>query len=550
MSLIDKAVSLFGFEIKRDNSKENLPTIAPKIDEEGAAIVGVSSGAAYGQFVDLEGSIQSEAALVNKYRDMSLYPEVDMAINAIVEEAIVWEEGKKTVEIVLDDVKIPDNIKKIITEEFNYILRLLEFNTKQYDVFRRWYIDGRLYYYVIIDPKATHEGIQELRYLDPRRVRKVKQVTKKRDKTNPNIVIPKTVAEYFVYVDKSLATPNKSLVQNTDVQGVRIAKDSIIYCTSGVTDSQGTMVIGYLHKAIKALNSLRSLEDAVVIYALARAPERRIFYVDVGTLPKMKADQLIREIANKHKNKLVYDNQTGEVRDDRRFMTMVEDYYLGRREGGKGTEITTLQGGQMLSQLGENVQYFLDKLYRALNVPVTRLKPEESVFSSGRPTAITRDEISFGKFIDRLRLKFSTLFLKALEKQLILKGILTPEDWDEIESDIRFKYLRDVFFSELKDSEIRSDRFNQASVAVQFAGKYISHETIRKDILKQTDEDIIEEDKRIADEANNPQYAQVMEPGPDAGFGGLGPDDIPSFNVPQQNGPSQFPGSTKDKNNK
>lgn len=529
-SLFDRAATLFGFEIKRDNSKEDLPTVAPKIDEDGAVVIGHSSGTAIGQTLDLEGSIQSEAALVNKYRDMSLFPEVDLAINTIVDEAIVWEEGKKTVELILDDVKVPENVKKVILEEFNYLLKLFEFNTRQYDVFRRWYVDGRLYYYVMIDPKNPADGIQELRFLDPRMIRKVRQVSKKRDKTNSAVAVPKTVAEYYVYSDKSFVK-NKSLIQGgTSTTGVKIAKDSVIHCTSGLTDQSGTTVIGYLHKAIKPLNSLRALEDAVVIYALARAPERRVIYVDVGNLPKMKADQLIREVANKHKNKLVYDSSSGEIRDDRRFLTMVEDYYLGRREGGKGTEITTLQGGQMLSQMSENVQYFLDKVYRSLNVPITRVKPEESAFGMGRPTAITRDEISFAKFIDRLRLKFSVLFLKALEKQLILKNILTPEDWDEIQSDMRFRYLRDNFFAELKDSEILQDRLTQLDRMLPYIGRFYSNETVRKNVLKQNDDDIEKEDKLIADEANNPQYAQVATPMPDMGFtGSEAPDDTLPF---------------------
>lgn len=455
---------------------------------------------------------------------MSLNPEIDQAIDEITNEAIVSEEGKDTVELIIDDeLGIKESFEAQLQEEFKYILKLLEFNTKPYDIFRSWYRDGRLYYHIIIDEKNTQEGIRELRYLDPRKIRKVRETIKKRD-TNTlgqQVTLIKDGKEYFVYNEHGFFTNNRvNAPSNTPTKGVRIAKDSILHCTSGVSDTANKMMLSHLHKAIRPLNQLRALEDATVIYRISRAPERRIFYIDVGNLPKVKAEQYLRDIMTKYKNRLVYDASTGEIRDDRRFQTMLEDYWLPRREGGRGTEISTLPAGQNLGEM-EDVQYFQRKLYKSLNVPISRLEPE-TVYNVGRATEITRDEVKFAKFIDRLRLKFTELFLKALETHLILKQIITPEDWDELKDHMKFRFLRDNYFSELKDQEIWTERVNRLNDMVQYAGKYFSHTWIRTELLKQTEDDIKEIDEQIAEEMNNPQYnPPELEPMPmDQGMGG------------------------------
>jgi len=495
------AISLFGFEFKRKTQDQDpIPSFAPKESDDGAVVI--AAGGAYGTYVDLDGTVRTEAELVTKYREMSLHPECDAAVDEIVNESISIDE-EDIVSINLDNIKLSDNIKKAITDEFNNCLKILDFNNHAYEIYRRWYVDGRLYYHVIVDPKDPKSGIKEVRYIDPRKIRKVREISKKRvSSENPDgASIAKTVNEYFIFNDKGFNYGNKVVGPSTT--GLKIAKDSILHIVSGLTDNQGTMVLSYLHKAIKSLNQLRTLEDALVIYRLSRAPERRIWYIDVGNLPKMKAEQYVRDIMVKHKNRLIYDGNTGEVRDDRKFMTMLEDYWLPRREGGRGTEVTTLPGGQTLGQM-DDVLYFQKKFLNCLNVPISRLN-SDALFSVGRATEITRDELKFARFVIRLRTKFTNLFIKMLEKQLVLKGVMTIEDWEKIAADIKFDYAKDNYFTELKNAEIAQNRvqlvqtFDQAGII----GKYVSHDYIRKEVMMQTDEDIDEQDKLIAKENNS-----------------------------------------------
>ena len=492
-------MELFGFEFKRKEDKPELASFtATKESDDGALVV--SAGGAYGTYVDLDGTIRSEADLVTKYREMSLHPECDSAIDEIVNESIAIDE-KNLVRIVVDDLRVSEQLKKKISEEFDICLKLIEFNKYAYEIYRRWYIDGRLYYHVLIDEKNPKEGIKELRYVDPRKIRKIREVQKKRTaQVTTEMSVTKVVNEYYVYSDKGFNYGNKS-VGPTNTTGLKISKDSIVHVVSGLTDNQGTMVLGYLHKAIKALNQLSTLEDALVIYRLARAPERRIWYIDVGNLPKMKAEQYVREIMVKHKNRLIYDAATGAVRDDRKFMTMLEDYWLPRREGGRGTEVTTLPGGQNLGQM-DDVLYFQKKFLQTLNVPISRLN-SDALFSIGRATEITRDELKFERFITRLRSRFSHLFLKMLEKQLILKGITTVEEWPSLQGQIRFDFAKDNYFAELKRAEILQNRISQARDMQDIAGKYFSHNYIRKEVMLQSDEDIEKQDAYINGEAQS-----------------------------------------------
>lgn len=522
-------MELFGFEIRKKGQtvrqeEQNLQTFAPKIEDDGALVV--ASGGAYGTYVDLEGSARTEAELVTKYRDMLQHHEVESAVDDVVNESVVVERGVKTVEINLDEAPASANIKKLISKEFETILDLLKFNTQQYDVFKTWYVDGRMYYHVIIDESDPRAGIKELRYIDPRKMRKVREVKKKKD-TGTGAPVTKVQNEYFIYNEKGFVSLNNSLSQTVGASGVKIAKDSIIHCTSGLMDKDSTLVLSYLHKAIKPLNQLRALEDATVIYRISRAPERRIFYIDVGNLPKMKAEQYLRDMMVRHKNKLVYDSSTGEIRDDRKFMTMLEDYWLPRREGNRGTEITTLPAGQNLGEMAD-VEYFQKKLYRSLTVPESRLS-DEAQFNIGRSSEVTRDEIKFAKFVDRLRTRFCQLFLKSLEKQLILKGILTSEDWDLIGNKITFDFARDNVFSELKNIEVLNERSNVMRNMADSIGKYYSHTWVRKNILMQTDEEIEQMDREIAEEQTLPQFnPEPAMPNQQSPFGGEQQPPTPS----------------------
>jgi len=493
-------MNLFGFEIKRRQELPAPVSFAPKQNEDGAMVV--QAGGVYGTYVDLDGSIRTETELVTKYREMSEHPELEQAIDDIVNEAIVGDSKDEPVEINLDDLEQPERIKEIIREEFNNVLELLEFNDYSYDIFKKWYVDGRLYYHMIIDEKNPREGIKELRYIDPRHIRKIREQTKK--KTQNGVPVVQDGQEYYIFNNKGFVrSPGATSMTS---QGVRIAKDSIVSIMSGMSNSKGNTVLSYLHKAVKPLNQLRSLEDSLVIYRISRAPERRIFYIDVGNLPKMKAEQYLRDVMQRFKNKVVYNSDTGEIRDDRKFMTMLEDFWLPRREGGRGTEISTLPGGENLGQI-DDVIYFQRKLYKSLNVPISRLDPE-AVYNLGRGTEITRDEIKFAKFIDRLRMKFSQLFTKVLRTQLILKGVTTLEEWPEFARAIRYDYAIDNYFAELKDMEILRERVQMLRDIDDYVGKFYSNEWVRRNLLYQTDDEIKEIDQQIADE----EKAGMMDP--------------------------------------
>jgi len=535
---------LFGFEFKRKSLKdqEQIPSFTPKEQDDGALVV--AAGGAFGTYVDLDGTVRTEAELVTKYREMALQPECDAAVDEIVNESISIDD-EIIVQINLDNVKVSDSVKKVVREEFQTCLKLLDFNKHAYEIYRRWYIDGRLYYHILVDEKAPKEGIKEIRYIDPRKIRKVREISKRRIQagmssgagTNES-ALSKVVNEYFIFNDKGFNYGNKSVGPSTN--GLKIAKDSILHVVSGLTDNQGTMVLSYMHKAIKALNQLRTLEDALVIYRLARAPERRIWYIDVGNLPKMKAEQYVRDIMVKHKNRLIYDASTGEVRDDRKFMTMLEDYWLPRREGGRGTEVTTLPGGQTLGQM-DDVLYFQKKFLQTLNVPISRLN-SDALFSIGRATEITRDELKFARFVGRLRLRFSHLFTKMLEKQLVLKGVTTIEDFQTMMMDIRFDFAKDNYFTELKTNEITEGRANLARNMQDMAGKYYSHEWIRKNILQQSDDDIEEMDGQITEESQsqdprwlNPTIEQNVQMMQQDQQGGAQPDDDQAASPEDQN---------------
>lgn len=499
-------MNIFGYEIKRKGQEPI--SFVPKVTDDGAVVV--AEGGTYGTYVDLDGSVRNEAELINKYREMAEYPEVDMAIDDIVNEMVVQDPTNKIVELILDDYPQTDKVKKAINSEFDNVLNLLEFEDTAYDIARRWYVDGRLYYHSIIDESNPQEGIKELRYIDPRKIRKIREVEQKR--ADVNFIASKTKKEYYMFNDSGFGKiSGANAIPSNQAGGIRIAKDSIIHCTSGLTTMNNDMVLSYLQKAIRPLNQLRTMEDSLVIYRISRAPERRIFYIDVGNLPKIKAEQYLKDLMTKFKNKLVYDSATGEVRDDRKFMTMLEDFWLPRREGGKGTEITTLPGGQNLGDL-DDVLYFQKKLYQSLNVPVGRLDPDAQ-FNFGRATEITRDEIKFAKFITKLRGKFTNLFAKILEKQLILKGILAPEEWDQFKNNIRFKFAKDVYFEELKNAEILRDRLATLQQAEPYIGKALSWEWCMRHILLQSDEEIEEIAAQNEAERQNPfLYPPEMSP--------------------------------------
>jgi len=486
--------SLFGFEIARKKSEDEQaqqPSFTPPSNEDGALTI--SSAAYYGTYVDLDGTAKNEVELISRYREMAMQPEIESAIDDIMNEAIVQDDDGKIIEIVLDDLDQPEKIKKAIKEEFHTILRLLNYKHMAQDIFRRYYIDGRLYYNVLIDKENPIAGIKELRYIDPRKLRKVREIKKKKDeRTGAEIV--DVFNEYYIYNDKVVSGSSSSY----GPVGVRITLDSIVSVVSGLMDSRRAVVLSYLHKAIKPLNQLRMIEDATVIYRISRAPERRIFYIDVGNLPKLKAEQYLRDIMVKYKNKLVYDAQTGEVRDDRKFLSMMEDFWLPRREGGKGTEITTLPGGQNLGEL-EDVKYFQKKLYNSLSVPISRLEPNQG-FSIGRVAEVTRDELKFAKFVDRLRNKFSDIFNQALRVQCVLKGICTADEWDQFKEHIYYDFIKDNNFSELKDAELMRERLSLLAAVDPYTGRYFSQAWIQRNVLRLTDDQIKEMQNEIDEE--------------------------------------------------
>ena len=476
--------SLFGFTISRDKQdveQNTQQSFTPPSQEDGALTI--TSAAYYGTYVDLDGTAKNEIELISRYREMAMQPEIESAIDDIVNEAITQDDDGTTINIVLDKLQQPEKIKNAIKAEFQTILRLMNYNNMAQDIFRRYYVDGRLYYHVIIDREAPQEGIKELRYVDPRRLRKVREIKKQKDERT-GAEIMQTVNEYYIYNDK-VVTGSSS---NFGPVGVRITTDSVLSIVSGLMDSRRAVVLSYLHKAIKPLNQLRMIEDATVIYRISRAPERRIFYIDVGNLPKLKAEQYLRDIMVKYKNKLVYDANTGEVRDDRKYMSMLEDFWLPRREGGKGTEITTLPGGQNLGEL-EDVKYFEKKLYKSLNVPISRLEPNQG-FSIGRVAEVTRDELKFSKFVDRLRNKFSEVFDHALRVQCVLKGICTAEEWDTFKESIYYDFIKDNNFTELKDAELMKERLSLLGAIDPYVGAYYSRAWVLRNVLRMNDDEI------------------------------------------------------------
>ena len=486
---------LFGYSLERAKKGQATgPSFVRKESDDAATPV--AGGGYFGTAIDLDGTFKDENDLIRRYRSMSIHPECDRAIDDVVNEAIAGDVDDTPVEVELSNLKVGSGIKKQIREEFVNCLRLLDFDKMAYDIFRRWYIDGKLYYHKVIDVKNPRGGITELRYVDPRKIRKVVEMENKKDKqlldprTLEANLAPKT-AEYYVYNPKGMRA-------GMETSGMKIAPDAIAFCHSGLKDMNKNVIMSHLHKAIKALNQLRMIEDSLVIYRLSRAPERRIFYIDVGNLPKQKAEQYLREVMSRYRNKLVYNADTGEIRDDKKFMSMLEDFWLPRREGGRGTEITTLPGGQNLGEL-EDVKYFQKKLYRALNVPESRLE-SDSTFNLGRAAEITRDEIKFQKFVTRLRKKFSSLFHDLLKTQLVLKGIISLEDWDDMSEHIQYNFIADNYFAELKEKEMLTERLNLVTAMDPYAGRYFSLEYIRRHILRHTDAEITEIDEQMEKE--------------------------------------------------
>jgi hypothetical protein len=519
---------LFGFEINRAKKKqddESVKSFAIPQNDDGA--VTIQSGAYYGTYVDLDGVVRNEIELITRYRELSIQPEIETAIDEIVNEAIVNDDTSKGVELNLDDLKQPASIKKKINEEFENILKLLDLSNMGHDIFRRWYVDGRMFYHIIVDEANESKGIRELRYVDPRRIRKIREIQKAKEAGTGTEII-KSVREYYIYNERGVVGAPTNL-------GMKIAVDSVVNINSGLMDSKRSMVLSYLHKAIKPFNNLRMVEDASVIYRLSRAPERRIFYVDVGNMSTVKAEQYLKDIMTKYRNKLVYDSTTGEIKDDRKHLSMLEDFWLPRREGSRGTEITTLPGGANLGEL-EDVKYFEKKLYKSLGVPISRLEPSQG-FSLGRTTEITRDELKFTKFIARLRNKFATIFDDLLRVQLILKKVCTEEEWKEFREDVWYDFKQDNNFSELKESELLNNRLANLSVIDPFVGRYYSKEWVRKNVLMQDDKDIKEIDEQIAKEAQDatpivdsagntidPATGQPIQPAPTDPMNGQDPN--------------------------
>ena len=543
-------IKLFGFEIgrKKDDQQNNQQeptqkTFALPQSDDGA--VTIQSGAYYGTYVDLDGVVRNEIELVTRYREMSMQPELETAIDEIVNDSIVADDAGNSVEVNtddLDDLNVAEDVKEKIRDEFENILRLLNFGNMGHDIFRRWYIDGRLFYHLVVDEKNMAAGVQELRYIDPRRIRKIREIQKAKD-TQTGMEIIKTAKEYYLYNERGVIGAHSNL-------GTKIAVDSVVNVNSGLMDAKRAMVLSYLHKAIKPLNQLRMIEDATVIYRLARAPERRIFYIDVGNMPTVKAEQYLRDMMVKYRNKLVYDSTTGEIRDDRKHLSMLEDFWLPRREGGKGTEITTLPGGQNLGEL-EDVKYFEKKLYKSLGVPISRLEPQQG-FSLGRTTEITRDELKFNKFIMRLRNKFSTLFDDVLRVQLVLKKVCTEEEWNQFKEKIWYDFKKDNNFTELKETELLNNRVAALQLVDPYVGRYYSAEWVRKNVLQQTEEDIQEIDGQIQNEqakaaANAPVDPNTGQPMPiDPRTGQPMPSAPPAGNQQQPGMPQVDPNTGRE----
>lgn len=497
------AINLFGFTIGREDRQPELKrqSFITPVAEDGASTV--QAGGYYGTYVDIDASARNESELITRYREISKYPDCDNAIEEIITDAIAAVDSEAPVSINLDDLKLSDNIKNSIRDEFDEILSLLDFKDKAHDIFRRWYVDGRVYYQKVIDQSKPKQGIQELRYIDPRKIRKVREVKKERMEST-GVEVVKSIEEFFIYNEKGLNyTPGVAPQQANS--GIKIHPDSITFCPSGLLDLDRNIVIGYLHKAIKPVNQLKMMTDSLVIYRLARAPERRIFYIDVGNLPKIKAEQYMKDIMARYRNKIVYDSSTGEIKDDRKFMTMLEDFWLPRREGGRGTEIDTLPGGENLGQIAD-IEYFQNKVYQSLNVPVSRFQPQ-SGFNFGRAAEISRDEMKFAKFVSRLRRKFNILFDDLLETQLVLKGVITPDDWKQIKESINYEYAQDQYYQEIKDAENLRNRLDVLNQMSPYVGVYFSKDYVRKHILRLTDAEI----EQI--EQENEEDPPEMQPG-------------------------------------
>ena len=495
-------MEIFGFEIKRKGDEEKAPSFVAPINDDGAQVLevgqsgySIGGGYAQGTYLDMEGGVKSEQDLILRYRQMSLIPEVDMAIDDIVQEAISSNDLDAQVGINLDATKFSDSIKSKIRDEFSEVLRLLRFNQTSSDVFRKWYVDGRMYFHLLVEPSNPKKGVVGLRMIDPLQIKKVREVMKKKNAKGVEVI--DKVKEYYTYNQGGF---ERNQMVGSNNQTLQISPDAIVYTTSGMMDASRRNIIGYMHKGLKAANQLKMMEDALVIYRISRAPERRIFYIDVGNLPKAKAEQYLADTMTRYKNKLVYNADTGEIRDDRKHMSMLEDFWLPRREGGRGTEITTLPGGQNLGEI-EDIIYFQRKLFRSLNVPISRLETEAG-FSLGRTTEISRDEVKFSRFVDRLRMKFSSMFYDILKTQLVLKGIIPIEEWELEKENIRFDYQKDSHFVEMKEAEILRERVASLRELDEFVGKYYSQQWVRKNVLRQSEEEIEMIDGQIEDEGN------------------------------------------------
>jgi len=481
---------LFGFELKRKKEKDLPSVVAPSPDDGSTVTTSVNAGAYYSLVVDMEGIVKNENDLIRRYREVAQYPDCDTAIDDIVNEAIIVEEDSEAVKIIADNLKVSEGIKKKIRDEFDEVLSLLKFSEKGHDLFRTWYIDGRMYFHILLDEKNPKAGIVELRQIDPRKIRRIKHVKKEKNQKGIEVVVG--IDEYYVYNDKGLTESTS--------QGIKLTLDSVLYCGSGMVDLNTGMMLSHLHKAIKPVNQLKMIEDAVVIYRISRAPERRIFYVDVGNLPKVKAEQYVNDLMNRYRNKIVYDANTGEVRDDRKHLSMLEDFWMPRREGGKGTEITTLPGGQNLGDI-QDIQYFQTKLYQALNVPTSRLQSDTG-FTLGRSSEISRDELKFTKYIARLRKRFTGMFNDALKVQLVSKGVIREDEWEDIKKDLRYDFMKDNAFSELKDTEILNGRIQALQAIEPYIGKYYSVDWVRKHVLRMSEDQIKEIDSQIKREGD------------------------------------------------
>ena len=499
----------FGFEIKR--KEKELGAVTPPATDDGT--YDISGGGFYSTILDTDGRSRTEDDLIRRYRDIAIQPECDSAIEDIVSEAIASDERDMCVSVVLDNLQVSATIKKRIKEEFERILQLLDFNNKAHDIFRRWYVDGRIFYHKVIDTQNPRKGIQQLRYIDPRKIKKVREVETNR---KGQVDVVKKFKEFYIY------NQHGHQVNNTST-GVKLTFDSIAYCPSGLIDMHKGTVLSYLNKAIKPVNQLRMIEDSVVIYRISRAPERRIFYIDVGNLPKIKAEQYLKDVMNRYRNKLVYDASTGEIRDDRNHMSMLEDFWLPRREGGRGTEITTLPGGANLGEI-DDITYFQRKLYRSLNVPISRMEAENS-FSIGRSDNITRDELKFTKFVQRLRKKFTPLFTDMLKTQLVLKGVITLEDWDGMKEHIQYDFLQDGHFAELKRAEILENQLNSLQNIESYIGTFFSKKWVQRNVLNMTDYEIDDMQKEINQENNTDVEDGGVDVSPDSDGIRRMPDD-------------------------